>query len=166
MRLGHAIGFEHEQTRANRDYDIHIRYENVDTNAGDEYDRDPGCQVDLLPHEYGSVMHYGACDFQRNDLNTIDTIPLGIPISRTTALSAGDLEEMRTMHGQPSATTTAATNAPGLQVLIDGVLLTSPQTLNWAPGSKHTLNAPPRPQAQESTTHYLFARWSNDGSRA
>jgi len=164
--MGHTIGFEHEQTRANRDYYIRIRYENIDKNAWDEYDRAPGGQVDLLPYEYGSIMHYGAYDFQRNNFNTIDTLPLGIPISRATALSAGDLEAVRTMYGQPSAATTVATNPPGLQVLVDGVLLTSPRTFNWAPGSRHTLNTPAGPQAQDSGTRYVFARWSNDGGQA
>src|SRR5260370_27623434 len=107
-------------------------------------------------------MHYGASDFQRNDFNTIDPIPLGIPISHSTALSAGDLEAIRTRYGQPSATTTVATNPPGLQVLIDGVLLASPQTFNWAPGSRHTLNVPTRPQAQDSSTRSVFPRTSND----
>jgi hypothetical protein len=53
--------------RANRDYYIRVRYENIDKNGWSEYDRDISSQVDRLLYEYGSIMHYGAFDFQRND---------------------------------------------------------------------------------------------------
>ncbi|HTM51478.1 MAG TPA: M12 family metallopeptidase [Bryobacteraceae bacterium] len=164
--MGHALGFEHEQTRGNRDYYVRVRYENIDKNAWREYDRDPGGVLDLLPYEYGSIMHYGAFDFQRNNFNTIDTAPLGIPISQRSSLSAGDIEAVRTMYGRPSATTTIATNPPGLQVVIDGVPLRTPQTFDWASGTRHTLDVPGGPQSSRSSLRYVFGRWSNDGPRS
>ncbi len=164
--MGHAIGFEHEQTRANRDYYVRVRYENIDKNAWSEYDQDVGAQVDLLPYEYGSIMHYGAFDFQRNHFNTIDTLPLAIPISQRASLSVGDLEAVRTMYGQPSTSTTVATNPPGLQVTIDGATLTTPLTFNWTPGTRHTLEAPAPPQSKQTGIRYAYARWSNDGPRS
>jgi uncharacterized protein (TIGR03437 family) len=164
--MGHALGFEHEQTRGARDYYVRVRYENIDKNAWREYDRDSGGQLDLLPYEYGSIMHYGAFDFQRNNFNTIDTVPLGIPIAQRSALSAADIEAVRTMYGRPSATTTIAANPPGLQVVIDGVPLRTPQTFDWAAGTRHTLDLPGGPQSSQSNLRYVFGRWSNDGPRS
>jgi uncharacterized protein (TIGR03437 family) len=164
--MGHAIGFEHEQTRANRDYYVHVRYENIDKNAWGEYDQNIGEQIDLLPYEYGSIMHYGAFDFQRNDFNTIDTIPPGIPISQKSSISEGDLEAVRTMYGQPSTATTVATNPPGLQMVVDGATVTTPRTFNWAPGTTHSVNVASAPQSPVTGTRYAYARWSNDGPQS
>lgn len=62
--MGHAIGLEHEQTRTDRDYYVNVRFENIDKNNAVEYERDSG-QIDVLPYNQGSIMHYGPFDFQR-----------------------------------------------------------------------------------------------------
>lgn len=76
------------------------------------------------------------------------------------------------MDGPKSATATfLATSSPGitiasvpagLQVSIDGITFTTPQTVNWAPGSSHTIAAP-SPQGV-GTTRQVFASWSNGGA--
>ena len=126
-------------TRGNRNYYVTVHYQNLDKNEWSQFNQDLS-QVDLLPYEYASIMHYGVNDFQRNDFNTMDTIPLGIPISHGHGLSPGDIEAVRTIYGQPSTTTTVSSNPPGLQVMVDGSAITTPQTFNWAPGSQHTLS--------------------------
>src|SRR5258708_5592985 len=163
--MGHAIGLEHEQTRADRDFYLNVRFENIDKNSVSQYQRDPN-QTDVLPYEQGSIMHYGASDYSRNNRNTIDTIPLGIPIEHRATLSAGDIEGIRTMYGTPSTTTTIHTNPAGLAVIVDGAAAATPVTFNWPPGSRHTLNVAAAPQQRgPKTTRYVFARWSNDGPR-
>ena len=88
--------------------------------------------MDVLLYEYASIMPYGVDDFQCNDLNTIDTIPLGIPISHGHGLSPGDIEAVRTIYGQPSTATVVSINPPGLQVLADGAAVTRPKTFDCA----------------------------------
>jgi uncharacterized protein (TIGR03437 family) len=163
--MGHAIGFEHEMTRGNRNFYVNVRYENIDKNEWSQFDQDLS-QVDLLPYEYASIMHYGADDFQRNDFNTIDTIPLGISISHGHGLSPGDIEAVKTIYGQPSTNTVVSSNPPGLQVLVDGAAVITPKPFNWAVGSQHTLNVAAAPQAGAAGVRYAFARWSNDGPQS
>ncbi len=43
---------------------------------------------------------------------------------------------------------------------IDGQTVTSPQVLNWAPGSKHTVAAA---NQNSGSIRYMFARWSDGG---
>src|SRR5260370_14033747 len=161
--MGHAIGFEHEMTRGNRNYYVTVHYENLDKNEWSQFNQDLS-QVDLLPYEYASIMHYGVNDFQRNDFNTMDTIPLGIPISHGHGLSPGDIEAVRTIYGQPSTTTTVSSNPPGLQVIVDGAATTTPQTFNWAPGSQHTLSVAVVAQARTAGVWYVFGAVGHDGA--
>ena len=56
------------------------------------------------------------------------------------------------------------THPPGLQVVVDGVHYTAPQSLNWTPGSSHTLSVP-SPQNGVPGTRFIFSSWSNNGSR-
>jgi hypothetical protein len=50
------------------------------------------------------------------------------------------------------------TNPPGLQVIVDGVTLTSPQNLNWTPGTTHTI-AVTSSQGNSSSRH-IFQNWT------
>jgi hypothetical protein len=57
--MGHAIGFQHEQTRNNRNFYLTVRYDNMDKNSFSQYDQDL-TELDVLPFEYASVMEYTA----------------------------------------------------------------------------------------------------------
>jgi hypothetical protein len=50
------------------------------------------------------------------------------------------------------------TNPSGLQVIVDGVIRTSPQNLNWTPGTTHTI-AVTSPQGNSSSSN-LFQNWT------
>ena len=58
---------------------------------------------------------------------------------------------------------TVATNPPGLQIMVDGVTVTAPQSFSWVPGSSHTI-AIRSPQSGTSGVRYVYASWS-DGRR-
>jgi hypothetical protein len=60
-------------------------------------------------------------------------------------------------------TTTITTNPPGLQITVDSVTLTAPQSFQWTPGSSHTI-ATSTLQAGPSGTQHLFANWSDGGA--
>jgi uncharacterized repeat protein (TIGR02543 family) len=61
-------------------------------------------------------------------------------------------------------TFTLASNPTGLQVLVDSVTYTAPQTFSWAAGSSHTLSLS-SPQAGSAGTRYAFASWSDGGAQ-
>ncbi|KAL7831156.1 hypothetical protein SRHO_G00306580 [Serrasalmus rhombeus] len=72
--LLHALGFNHEQTRSDRDQHVRILFQNVI--HGMEYNFRK-IQTNNLhtPYDYSSVMHYGRYAFSRNRQPTILPIP-------------------------------------------------------------------------------------------
>jgi len=164
--LGHAIGLYHEQSRADRDYYIRIYYENLDRRWQDAYDMAGTAGADVGPYDYGSIMHYTRFHYNRDrELVTIETLPAGIPIEENLHdISALDVDAVQRMYGQAPELTTITTNPPGLQLMLDGVTVTAPQSFDWAPGSVHTLEAAD-PQGDGTPTRYVFGRWSDHGER-
>ena len=55
---------------------------------------------------------------------------------------------------------TFKTNPDGLQMVVDGVPYTAPQTFEWGVGSSHTVEAL-SPQADSPAMQHVFASWSN-----
>ncbi|XP_029313970.1 low choriolytic enzyme-like [Cottoperca gobio] len=70
----HALGFDHEQTRSDRDQNVRIVMENIipgrESNFRKINTRNLG-----TPYDYNSVMHYDRLAFSRNGLPTIIPIP-------------------------------------------------------------------------------------------
>ncbi len=64
----------------------------------------------------------------------------------------------------PIKTYTVKTNPDGVQIIVDGVTYTSPQTFEWEVGSSHTLDTP-SPQTSTSGTQSVFSSWSNRKSQ-
>jgi uncharacterized protein (TIGR03437 family) len=159
--MGHAVGLWHEQSRSDRDSFVEVRYENIDKRYAYNFDQVLSDGVDSGPYDFGSIMHYGAYDFSRNDQPTLETIPPGIPIRIATGLSEGDIDGVYRLYQQPLATTTVASHPPGLEVVVDGVSYTAPAVLEWTPGSTHTVSVP-SPQG-DGSTRYVFGRWSDNG---
>jgi hypothetical protein len=58
---------------------------------------------------------------------------------------------------------TIATNPAGLSITVDSAAITAPQTLQWTPGSQHTLSVT-SPQGTGGT-QYLFGSWSDSGAQ-
>ncbi|XP_055010588.1 low choriolytic enzyme-like isoform X2 [Boleophthalmus pectinirostris] len=89
--LLHALGFNHEQTRSDRDTHVRILLQNVI--SGMEFNfrkiqtRNLGTSYD-----YNSVMHYGRFAFSRNRQPTIIPIPNpNVAIGRATQMSPTDI---------------------------------------------------------------------------
>ena len=155
--IGHAVGLFHEHQRPDRDSFIVVPIEATRrdatiptawaSHAGDRF---------TGPYDYRSVMHYWPS-------GGAFSIPRGIPIARTGGLSAGDIDGVARLYGEPPGTVTVATNPPGLEVLVDGEIVTAPAAFDWLPGSVHTLEAPVL-GALDSRPH-VFGRWNDDGDR-
>uniref|UniRef100_A0A8C7XP16 Metalloendopeptidase n=1 Tax=Oryzias sinensis TaxID=183150 RepID=A0A8C7XP16_9TELE len=89
--LLHALGFNHEQTRSDRDSHVRILLENVI--SGQEHNfRKIETRNLGTPYDYNSIMHYGRFAFSRNREPTIVPIPdPNVPIGRATQMSSNDI---------------------------------------------------------------------------
>jgi hypothetical protein len=65
----------------------------------------------------------------------------------------------------PTASYTVATNPTGLQVVVDGMNYTAPQTFSWSAGSSHTLSGS-SPQPGGTGTRYVYSSWSDGGGQS
>uniref|UniRef100_A0A6Q2Y3S3 Metalloendopeptidase n=1 Tax=Esox lucius TaxID=8010 RepID=A0A6Q2Y3S3_ESOLU len=89
--LLHALGFNHEQTRSDRDNHVQILLQNVI--RGMEFNFAKINTINLnTPYDYNSVMHYGRFAFSRNRQPTILPIPdNNAVIGRATEMSPNDI---------------------------------------------------------------------------
>ncbi|CAI9739477.1 metalloproteinase nas-13-like [Octopus vulgaris] len=73
--IGHAVGFQHEQTRPDRDNYVYIIDSNIPSGVRYNFQRYTRAVVNDygVPYDYTSVMHYGAYAFSSNGRMTIRT---------------------------------------------------------------------------------------------
>ncbi len=160
--IGHAVGLRHEQQRNDRNQYVTVLYENIDKGSYAQFDNLYSTGNDAGPYDLGSIMHYGPFDFSRDGIApAMESVPAGIPVGQRTALSAGDIDSVRRLYGQPPSAMTIATVPSGLKVLVDGASVDDGTSFSWAAGSQHTLEAPFQ---GDSATHHLFGRWSDGGA--
>ncbi|MCC6536134.1 MAG: hypothetical protein IT162_01195 [Bryobacterales bacterium] len=159
--IGHTVGLQHEQNRPDRNRFVEILMNEV---RKDEFQQmEPLNQLQVGFYDLQSVMHYEKNFVNRFGGRTLETIPPGLDVYNDDGLSAADVEAVYRLYGQPRARTVIVTSPPGLTVTVDGAPVTTPATMEWAVGTRHTLEAPAA-QGTGATTH-RFARWSNDGER-
>uniref|UniRef100_A0A0M3JXU2 Metalloendopeptidase n=1 Tax=Anisakis simplex TaxID=6269 RepID=A0A0M3JXU2_ANISI len=104
--LLHALGFFHEQNRADRDDYITIHFENVQ--AGTErrfahycllrenFEKRSVTEIDHLgtSYDYGSIMHYPATAFSKNREPTMVPKTTGVEIGQYEKLSEADIQRV------------------------------------------------------------------------
>ncbi|TKS69455.1 Low choriolytic enzyme [Collichthys lucidus] len=89
--LLHAMGFNHEQTRSDRDQHVRILLQNVISGTEPNFRRINTRNLGT-PYDYNSVMHYGRFAFSRNRQPTIIPIPNNnVAIGRATQMSPIDI---------------------------------------------------------------------------
>ncbi|XP_078107948.1 low choriolytic enzyme-like [Sander vitreus] len=89
--LLHALGFNHEQTRSDRDQHVRILLENVERGMEHNFRKIKTRNLGT-PYDYGSVMHYTRFAFSRNRQPTIVPIPdNNVAIGRATQMSPTDI---------------------------------------------------------------------------
>lgn len=181
--MGHVIGLWHEQSRSDRDTYVSVNYQNLIKGSRFNFDIIQDNVQNLTFYDYASLMQYPAYSFTRNGGPSIETIPAGmpigsfdgIPVPTTTDYSAGDKEGVERLYGMPPTQITVTSNPPGLQVIVDGVTVTTPQVYNWALNSAHTLNVATNVQTltgyiTNSTTtatfYYTYGRWNDNTSQS
>jgi len=94
--LGHAIGFQHEQCRGDRDNYLRIHFENINSAMRYNFNKYGHTQANAfgIPYDYGSVMHYGKKFFSQNGRITMETLDKSVQETIGTAptLSFADLK--------------------------------------------------------------------------
>lgn len=103
--LLHALGFNHEQTRSDRDNNVRIQLQNVIEGQEHNFDK---VQTNNLgtPYDYNSVMQYGRFAFSRNRQPTIVPIPdPNVAIGEATEMSANDILRVNRLYCNGTAST-------------------------------------------------------------
>uniref|UniRef100_A0AAQ6IKM0 Metalloendopeptidase n=1 Tax=Anabas testudineus TaxID=64144 RepID=A0AAQ6IKM0_ANATE len=97
--LIHALGFNHEQCRSDRDQHIKILLQNVI--PGEEYNFDKINTLNLgTPYDYNSVMHYGRLAFSKDNVSpTMVAIPNSNTVFGTaTQMSQNDIDRINLLY--------------------------------------------------------------------
>ncbi|XP_037615700.1 high choriolytic enzyme 1-like isoform X2 [Sebastes umbrosus] len=103
--LLHALGFNHEQTRSDRDNNVRIQLQNVID--GLEYNFDKVETNNLgTPYDYNSVMQYERYAFSKNFEPTIVPIPdPNVAIGEATEMSANDILRVNRLYCNGNSST-------------------------------------------------------------
>ncbi|XP_067936790.1 zinc metalloproteinase nas-15-like [Watersipora subatra] len=103
--LIHALGFYHEQSRADRDYYIDVLWDNVKKGAENNFKKFAlGTSIDHLdqPYDYDSVMHYGTDSFAQDPSKPTITTKIkltnGVHIGQRDHLSVIDIKMIQKLY--------------------------------------------------------------------
>ncbi|XP_029000641.2 low choriolytic enzyme-like [Betta splendens] len=96
--LLHALGFNHEQTRSDRDNYIRVYWENIISGMEHNFDK-----INTLnqgtPYDYNSVMQYERYAFSKNNLPTMVPIPdSNVSLGQATQMSQNDLARLNRLY--------------------------------------------------------------------
>ncbi|XP_067104655.1 low choriolytic enzyme-like [Osmerus mordax] len=96
--LLHALGFNHEQTRSDRDKHIRIYWENIIDSYKFAYDKIATLNQGT-PYDYNSVMQYHRYAFSKNNKPTMVPIPNGnLAFGEATEMSRNDIIRLTTLY--------------------------------------------------------------------
>ena len=157
--LGHAVGLWHEHQRVDRHEYLMVFEDRVGVGWRGVYS--PVHPGGGGAYDYASIMHYSL--FTDAEV-VMETIPPGINDGREYGLSAGDIDGVARLYGQPPTATTLSTYPPGLDLIVDGARVSTPAVFDWPEGGEHVVEAP-LAQVRDGEARYLFGRWNVDGGR-
>ncbi|XP_059204820.1 hatching enzyme 1.2-like [Centropristis striata] len=101
--LLHALGFNHEQTRSDRDQHVRILLENVQPGMEGNFRKINTINLNT-PYDYNSVMHYSRFAFSRNRQPTIVPIPDdNVSIGRAQQMSPTDILRVNRLYCNSTA---------------------------------------------------------------
>lgn len=164
--MGHVLGVWHEQSRPDRNTYVNVNYGAVIKASRSNFDQFLDNDQELTLFDYASVMEYPPYSFSRNGEPCIESIPAGIPLSNPNGYSAADIDGIERLYGLIPTAVTVTSNPPGLQVVVDGTTVTTPQVYNWALNSTHTLSVATSPQTLSGTgVSYIYGRWNDSTSQ-
>jgi hypothetical protein len=167
--MGHTVGLMHEHQRPDRDTYITLNLANADLpNVPGNFTLFAFDDQTIGLYDYASVMHYGAFTFSKAGLPVLESVPAGIPLGNATGYSLGDIDQIERLYGAVPSLVTVTTNPSGLDIIVDGMTYTAPQTFSWALHETHTLNLPADPQLTTPAdgSSYGFGDWNDKKARS
>uniref|UniRef100_A0A8C7FCY2 Metalloendopeptidase n=1 Tax=Oncorhynchus kisutch TaxID=8019 RepID=A0A8C7FCY2_ONCKI len=100
--LLHALGFNHEQTRSDRDNHIHVYWENIIDDMKYNFDKIATLNQGT-PYDYNSVMQYertAMYAFSKNNRPTMEPIPdNNVSFGEATQMSMNDIDRLNRLYG-------------------------------------------------------------------
>ncbi|OWA53846.1 putative Zinc metalloproteinase nas-14 [Hypsibius exemplaris] len=108
----HALGFNHEQTRMDRDDFVEIMYDNIKPGKEGNFEKYTGNTFNI-PYDYNSIMHYGFNYFaQDKNLPTIVPKTEGANIGNRKTLSDSDVKKINLLYGCADSVTQEPATTP------------------------------------------------------
>uniref|UniRef100_A0A8C3ASG6 Metalloendopeptidase n=2 Tax=Cyclopterus lumpus TaxID=8103 RepID=A0A8C3ASG6_CYCLU len=97
--LIHALGFQHEQTRSDRDSYVRINWENINKRMAYNFQKQDTNNLNT-PYDYTSIMHYGRTAFSMNQgKDSITPIPnANTQIGQRQGMSNWDIKRINLLY--------------------------------------------------------------------
>lgn len=162
--LGHTVGLFHEQSRADRGSYVTVGLYNVIKGSWQNFEQLQDNAQSIGSYDYASIMHYTPYAFSRNGAPVIESFPAGIPLSNDTGYTAGDIDGIERLYRAAPNAITITSNPVGLQVVVDGTRVTTPQVYQWGFATTHSLSVPAGAQnisGDTSGNAYIYGRWGH-----
>jgi len=113
--IGHALGLEHEHTRADRDDYVIIHEENIIPGKEHNFEKhDDKYHRDIGPFDFGSIMLYSSYAFSVNGLPTITLLDGSTYYAQRNTPSTGDIAGVQYLYGIGSASYLGLSNYSSL----------------------------------------------------
>ncbi len=93
----HTAGLWHEQSRADRDDNITIRWDNIEPDKKHNFERHTSDGIDIGEYDCNSLMHYSAFAFSRNGMPTI-TSTTCTTFGQRQGMSPGDVAAINKLY--------------------------------------------------------------------
>ncbi|OQV13637.1 putative Zinc metalloproteinase nas-14 [Hypsibius exemplaris] len=125
--LMHALGFEHEQSRMDRDQYVRVVYQNIPPSMHNQFAKYRGITSNL-PYDYNSILHYAHNAFAKRSDEDIPTI---LPnagtasIGNRVVMSVLDVKRINLLYECP---TTPAPDTTTTETIVSTTTLTTQQT--------------------------------------
>ncbi|MGD0624593.1 MAG: fibronectin type III domain-containing protein, partial [Thermodesulfobacteriota bacterium] len=114
---------------------------------------------------YGTPISVGnVTTYTLSGLTAAQTYFVGVTAVNTSNKESGYSNEISGAATDPNPTFTVTTSPSGLQIVVDSVTYTAPQTFSWAVGSSHSLSVS-SVQPGVAGTQYVYASWSDGGAQ-
>ncbi|XP_037607138.1 high choriolytic enzyme 1-like [Sebastes umbrosus] len=98
--INHALGFQHEQTRSDRDNYVSINWQNINPQMAYNFYKQATNNLNT-PYNYSSIMHYGRTAFSiQYGKDSITPIPdPNVQIGQRQGMSYWDIERINALYG-------------------------------------------------------------------
>ncbi len=118
----HALGFWHEQSRADRDNYVTIHWDNIEKEHQHNFSKHIKNATLFGNYDYSSIMHYGKYAFSKNRKPTIVCKQANCSIGQRKGLSAQDIEAINTMYPRASPPPKPSKKKTAIEITVSDML--------------------------------------------